>query len=173
MLVPAALLASACAATAGGSATGSGWITSRIDPTSKANFGFTFDCGKDPACTTPKVSGQYDDKGASRAFLNGARLRVVSVVPGGAFGPFPDQPNCGTATINYDSQEPKAPGSGTAIVSACDNGHGSDKAADTFSIFVLDGPFAGYANPIGAPFVGAPLQGGQIKVIVPPPSPTP
>ena len=158
LLAPAVLLASACAATAGGSANGSGWIISSQDPRAKADFGFAFDCGKDPQCLAPKASGNYQD--------GVVRMTLDSVDPG-AFGlwpptgPIPDQ-KCVVATVNYSSANPKVNGSGKASVNICDASHGKVKTPDTFAIQVTSGPYAGYQD-------SGPLGGGQITVT---PAPT-
>jgi len=162
------LLASACAAAAGGSASGTGWIVSSLDPMAKAGLDFAFACApSDAQCLSPQASGNYHDDGTSPAFPNGVKIKLSDVVPGSAFGlwpvtgPVPDQ-RCAQAQVTYFSNDPNVIGSGTASVTVCDNSHGMVKTADTFAIQLFSGPFAGYQD-------SAPLGGGQILIT---PAPT-
>ncbi len=168
VLASAAIIGSACAATAGGSASGTGWIISSIDPMAKSGIDFAFTCGpSDAQCLSPQASGNYHDDGASPAFPSGIKMKLATVVPGTAFGlwpptgPVPEQ-HCASAQVTYISTDPNVSGGGTASVNVCDNSHGSIKTADTFSIQVFTGPYAGYQDT-------APLGGGQI-VITPAPT---
>jgi hypothetical protein len=162
------LLASACLAAAGGSASGTGWIISSLDPMAKSDIDFAFNCGpNDAQCLSPQANGIYHDPGASPAFPNGIKMKLSGVVPGTALGlwsptgPVPDQ-RCAHADVTYFSTDPNVVGTGAASVDVCDNSHGQVKAPDTFAIQVVSGPYAGYQDT-------APLGGGQITIT---PAPT-
>jgi hypothetical protein len=50
------------------------------------------------------------------------------------------------AKIAYDSQNPKAPGEGYAIICLADNGEGANHHADIAAAYIDTGPFYGYVN---------------------------
>ena len=144
-VLPVALLGTGC------QATGMGWIPSSLAPGDKATFGFTFDS------TTNTFSGSYHDPQGRLA--NGA---VVSVdfKGTGKLSPCSTDPRCqalappskGGCTIgvpDYQSQNPKLPGSGSVSLLLCDldgNGRADGSGSDFIAIAIDDGPYTGYRN---------------------------
>jgi hypothetical protein len=50
------------------------------------------------------------------------------------------------ALVEYESQNPKAEGEGSAIVCLSDNGEGKNAPDDTAAVYIEDGPYYGYVN---------------------------
>lgn len=147
-LAPALILATGC------QANGAGFIPSALIPGDKATFGFV--AVSDLAGFQQDFSGSYHDPQGQTA------LGVVDVAFKGVGGlqrcsPSTD-PLCAQAPNNvkggcyaglalqYQSQNPNIPGSGTFFMLACDVDGTGGGGQDFLLIEVETGPYAGYRN---------------------------
>jgi hypothetical protein len=145
VLVPLALSVAGC------TATGMGWMQSAVSPTDKATFGFSFDG------TTQSFSGSYHDP-QGMTDVNG--VADVAFKGTGKVNPCGAEPRCQLAgpaikggcvfgEPEYQSQNPRLPGSGLVFLEFCDaDGDGSIDVGGTDAVLVIvdTGPYAGYAN---------------------------
>ena len=142
-LLPALLLASGC------QATGMGWIPSALVPTDKATFGFVFDG------TTSTLSGSYHDPQGTTtmfgvvdvAFKGTGVMRPCKAGDPACVNAPPAKGGCLLGELQYDSQNPKIPGSGFFFLLVCDaDGNGPSVNGDFVLLTVDTGPYTGYRN---------------------------
>ncbi len=148
LAVPMLLLATGCYE----KLNGGGWMLSANEE-DRATFGIHFEVEDPMDPTTAHARGTYHDRGY------GVRLKFKEVV-GTAGGPGPEEGDCAFFQATYKSQDKRQPGSGTASVTACDNGEPGVNG-DTLDIFVSDGPYAGYENT--GLILGGNFQGFQTE----------
>jgi hypothetical protein len=143
-LLPALLLASGC------QATGMGWIRSN-DGVDKATFGFVLDG------TTSTLSGSYHDPHGTLetgqivevAFKGSGVVRPCKAADPACVKAPPAKGGCLAGEPQYESQNPKIPGSGMFFLLICDldgNGASMEGGGDVVLVTVDTGPYTGYRN---------------------------
>lgn len=125
--------------------TGGGTIASTdLNPADHANFGFTYKI-TDTTTGAGNAHGAYHDP-TDPTFTNGG---VKFKFDGLLFGDTAPGTLCtvnGIAGIlNYTSQNPNYPGSGSVFLSACDDGQ-PGISNDDIEVDVLTGPYTGYSD---------------------------
>lgn len=122
------LLLAGCA----GRMTGGGAIPSATNPNGSANFALEY-LITNQADGSGRLTGTFHD-GAVRLRFDGAESSPAET----------SGSNCIETTADYVSENQTAAGDGTATVEACDNS--GTNLPDVFSLAVLTGPYAGYAD---------------------------
>jgi len=137
--------------------TGGGTVVS-TDGTNSASFGFTY---KVTNTTTGagQAQGAYHDSYAPSYPLGGVQLKFAGLL----WGDTSTSDNCFyfggrgiEGEVSYTSQNRNYPGSGTASLSACDDGEPGVASHDYISIEVDSGPYSGYGD-------GGSLTGGNLQ----------
>jgi hypothetical protein len=125
--------------------TGGGTIPSTDDVQGDlANFGFTYKV-TDQSTGAGKTQGTYHDQFAPDYPLGGLELRFTGLLSSDT-GSSPCAATALKGTVSYTSQNSNYPGSGQAILKACDFGQPRNFPSDNLGIEVLSGPYSGYSN---------------------------
>jgi hypothetical protein len=139
-LLPALLLASGC------QATGMGWILSN-DGVDKSTFGFVFDG------TTNTLSGSYHDPQGTTmlgvvdvAFKGTGIVRPCKAADPACVKAPPAKGGCLVGEPQYESQNPKIPGSGMFFLLVCDIDGTGGPGTDFIFLTVDTGPYRGHMN---------------------------
>jgi hypothetical protein len=135
--------------------TGGGTIPSTdATGTDQANFGFSYHV-TNPSTGAGHAQGVYHDSYAPSFPNGGVQLKFDGLLNGDTSPGSICSVNGIFGQVNYISQNPAYPGSGTAYLTACDNGQ-PGVANDGIAIFVLSGPYTNYGN-------AGLLTGGNLK----------
>ena len=147
-LLPIIILATGC------QATGTGAIPSLLFPGDKATFGFI--AVSDATGLTQDFSGSYHDPQGQTAIgivdvafkgVGGLQKCQPGVDPACAQAPNNVKGGCYVGlALQYQSQNPNIPGSGTFFLLACDVDGTGGNGTDFLLITVESGPYTGYSN---------------------------
>lgn len=108
----------------------------------QANFGFTYKV-TDQETGAGKTQGTYHDEFAPSYPLGGLELKFTGLLSSASSGPCA---NGLKGTVSYTSQNSNYPGTGQALLKACDTGQPRNFPGDSIGIDVLSGPYNGYSN---------------------------
>jgi hypothetical protein len=151
-LVPLAGLAAGCA----DKFTGGGTIPSTDENSSdQANFGFTYKVTNQET-GAGKTQGTYHDAYAPDFPLGGLELKFTGLLSSYSGSTLPCSATALKGTVSYTSQNSNYPGTGQALLKACDFGQPRNFPGDNISIEVTSGPYDGYFN-------GGFLTGGNLQ----------